>query len=156
MPAPRSPRTTAVDFISFTGSPVVGQQVQKLAADHFIPCTLELGGKSPHVVFEDADFDAAVPIICRAIIQNTGQTCSAGSRVLIERRAYEPFVERLGEAFAKLRAGSPAMDLDCGPIINSRSRRRASKASSIARGRTGFRSSRRAASPPVSRPAGSS
>ena len=63
----------AVDFISFTGSPVVGQQVQKLAADHFIPCTLELGGKSPHLVFEDADFDAAVPVICRAIVQNAGQ-----------------------------------------------------------------------------------
>ena len=74
-----------VDFVSFTGSPEVGQQVQKLAADHFIPCTLELGGKSPQVVFADADFDAAVPVICRAIIQNAGQTCSAGSRVLVER-----------------------------------------------------------------------
>jgi aldehyde dehydrogenase (NAD+) len=113
-----------VDFLSFTGSPIVGQQVQKLAADHFIPCTLELGGKSPHIVFADADFDAAVPVICRAIIQNAGQTCSAGSRVLIERAAYEPFVERLGEAFAKLRAGSPAMNLDCGPIINSKQKSR--------------------------------
>ena len=74
MPGAALASHNAVDFISFTGSPVVGQQVQKLAADHFIPCTLELGGKSPHLVFEDADFDAAVPIICRAIIQNTGQT----------------------------------------------------------------------------------
>jgi aldehyde dehydrogenase (NAD+) len=107
-----------VDFLSFTGSPAVGQQVQKLAAEHFIPCTLELGGKSPQVVFADADFEAAIPVICRAIIQNAGQTCSAGSRVLIERSAYDPFVERLGETFTRLRAGSPEMDLDCGPIIS--------------------------------------
>jgi aldehyde dehydrogenase (NAD+) len=113
-----------VDFISFTGSPVVGQQVQKIAADHFIPCTLELGGKSPQIVFADADFDAAVPVICRAIIQNTGQTCSAGSRVLVERRAYDGFVEMLGQSFVKLRAGSPAMNLDCGPIINSKQKSR--------------------------------
>src|SRR5581483_8522492 len=104
-----------IDFISFTGSPEVGKQIQKMAADHYVPCTLELGGKSPHLVFADADFDAAIPIICRAIIQNTGQSCSAGSRVLIEQSAYNEFVERLGEAFSKLRCGSPEMDLDCGP-----------------------------------------
>ena len=113
-----------VDFLSFTGSPAVGQQVQKLAADHFIPCTLELGGKSPQVVFADADFDAAIPVICRAIVQNAGQTCSAGSRVLIERRACDAFVARLGEAFRRLRAGSPEMDLDCGPIINQKQKTR--------------------------------
>ena len=113
-----------VDFISFTGSPMVGQQVQKIAADHFIPCTLELGGKSPQIVFADADLDAAIPVICRAIIQNAGQTCSAGSRVLVERSAYPAFVERLRTAFAKLRAGSPEMNLDCGPIINAKQRTR--------------------------------
>ncbi|MEO7272945.1 MAG: aldehyde dehydrogenase family protein [Vicinamibacterales bacterium] len=107
-----------IDFLSFTGSPAVGQQVQKLAADHFIPCTLELGGKSPQVIFADADFAAAIPVICRAIIQNAGQTCSAGSRVLVERPAYDAFVARLADAFGRLRAGSPEMDLDCGPIIN--------------------------------------
>ena len=74
-----------IDFLSFTGSPAVGQAVQKLAADHFIACTLELGGKSPQVVFADADLDAAIPVLRKAIIQNTGQTCSAGSRVLVER-----------------------------------------------------------------------
>jgi aldehyde dehydrogenase (NAD+) len=143
----------AVDFISFTGSPVVGQQVR---SSRRITSSVHagLGGKSPHLVFEDADFDAAVPIICRAIIQNTGQTCSAGSRVLIERRAYETVRRTARRGFAKLRAGSPAMNLDCGPIINS-NRRRALKASSIALGRTDPLS-RRVASPPVSRPAGSS
>jgi aldehyde dehydrogenase (NAD+) len=113
-----------VDFVSFTGSPAVGQQIQKLAADHFVPCTLELGGKSPQVVFADADFDAAIPVICRAIIQNTGQTCSAGSRVLVEAGAYDAFVERLGSAFSRLRAGTPEMDLDCGPIISARQKAR--------------------------------
>jgi aldehyde dehydrogenase (NAD+) len=113
-----------VDFLSFTGSPDVGRQVQKLAADHFIACTLELGGKSPQIVFADADFDAAVPFVCRAIVQNAGQTCSAGSRVLVERSAYGAFLERLVEAFVRLRAGSPEMDLDCGPIISARQKRR--------------------------------
>ncbi len=113
-----------VDFISFTGSPEVGQLVQKAAADHFANCTLELGGKSPQVVFGDADFDAAVPVICRAIIQNAGQTCSAGSRVLIEQSAYEAFIGRLIPAFSALQAGSPEMDLDCGPLISARQKAR--------------------------------
>jgi aldehyde dehydrogenase (NAD+) len=113
-----------IDFLSFTGSPAVGQAVQKLAADHFIACTLELGGKSPQVVFADADLDAAVPVIRKAIIQNTGQTCSAGSRVLAERSIYDALVERLRDAFTKVRVGAPEMDLDCGPIINAKQKQR--------------------------------
>jgi aldehyde dehydrogenase (NAD+) len=113
-----------VDFLSFTGSPEVGREVQKLAADHHIACTLELGGKSPQIVFGDADFAAAIPVICRAIVQNAGQTCSAGSRVLVERTAYSAFVDRLGEAFEKLRAGSPEMNLDCGPLITAKQKAR--------------------------------
>lgn len=111
-----------VDFISFTGSPEVGQIIQKTAADNYINCTLELGGKSPQVVFNDADFDLAIPTICRAIIQNSGQTCSAGSRVLVQRDIYDDFIARLGEAFSKVRVGSPEMDFDCGPIITSKQR----------------------------------
>ena len=103
----------------------VGQQVQKLAADHFIPCTLELGGKSPQVVFADADFDAAVPVICRAIVQNAGQTCSAGSRVLVERTRLRRVRRAAGRRrFAGLRPGVPEMDLDCGPIINAKQKAR--------------------------------
>jgi aldehyde dehydrogenase (NAD+) len=113
-----------VDFMSFTGSPEVGQIIQKLCADHYITCTLELGGKSPQVVFADADFDAAIPVIVKAIIQNSGQTCSAGSRVLIERSAYEPFVAKLAAAFARTRVGAPAMNLDCGPIITAKQAKR--------------------------------
>ncbi len=113
-----------VDFISFTGSPEVGQMVQKAAADHFANCTLELGGKSPQIVFGDADFDAAIPVICRAIIQNAGQTCSAGSRVLVEESVYEKLIERLAPAFSALQAGSPEMDLDCGPLISAKQKAR--------------------------------
>lgn len=113
-----------IDYVSFTGSPEVGRIIQKLAADHFIPCTLELGGKSPHLVFADAPLDAAIPVVVRAIIQNAGQTCSAGSRVLIEQAIYDPFTERLAEAFSRVRVGSPEMDLDCGPIITAKQKQR--------------------------------
>lgn len=113
-----------VDFVSFTGSPEVGQIIQKLCADHFITCTLELGGKSPQIVFADADLDAAIPVIVKAITQNSGQTCSAGSRILIERSAYDEVIGRLAQAFSKVRVGSPEMDLDCGPIITAKQRNR--------------------------------
>ena len=113
-----------IDFLSFTGSPAVGQTIQKLAADHFISCTLELGGKSPQVVFADADLDDAVPVLRKAIVQNTGQTCSAGSRVLAERGIYQALIERLRDSFSQVRVGSPEMDLDCGPIINEKQKQR--------------------------------
>ncbi|KAB7786727.1 aldehyde dehydrogenase family protein [Methylorubrum populi] len=113
-----------VDFVSFTGSPEVGQIIQKLCADHFITCTLELGGKSPQIVFADADLDAAIPVIVKAIIQNSGQTCSAGSRILIERSAYDEVIGRLRQAFGTVRVGAPEMDLDCGPIITAKQQAR--------------------------------
>nr|WP_316628843.1 aldehyde dehydrogenase family protein [uncultured Brevundimonas sp.] len=113
-----------VDFMSFTGSPEVGQIIQKLCADHYISCTLELGGKSPQIVFADADFDTAIPVIVKAIIQNSGQTCSAGSRLLIERRSYDEVVDRLSQAFAKVRVGRPEADLDAGPIITAKQQKR--------------------------------
>jgi len=113
-----------VDFMSFTGSPEVGQIIQKLCADHYITCTLELGGKSPQIVFADADLDAAVPVIVKAITQNSGQTCSAGSRLLVERSIYDAVVARLSEAFGKVRVGAPEADLDCGPIITAKQKTR--------------------------------
>ena len=96
--------------------------VQHACAEHLIPCTLELGGKSPQIVFDDADFDAAVPIVCKAIVQNTGQTCSAGSRVLVQSQVYDDFMGAVAKEFTKLRAGTPEMDLDCGPVINAKQR----------------------------------
>jgi aldehyde dehydrogenase (NAD+) len=106
-----------IDHISFTGSPAVGKLVIQAAAEHHAPVTLELGGKSPQLVFADADMDAMVPVVVNAIVQNAGQTCSAGSRVLIERSVYEPVMERLSAEFARLRVGPAHLDLDCGPLI---------------------------------------
>ena len=113
-----------IDFISFTGSPEVGTLVQKAAAENHIGCTLELGGKSPQIVFEDADFDAVVPIVVNAIVQNGGQTCSAGSRVLVQKSIYDRFVTQVVAKFKQLRVGSHTMDLDCGPLISENQRKR--------------------------------
>jgi len=113
-----------IDHMSFTGSPQTGASVALAAAVHHRPVTLELGGKSPQLVFADADFDAALPVLVGAIVQNAGQTCSAGSRVLIERRAYEPLLDRLASAFDALRVGPSSADLDCGPLISDGQRRR--------------------------------
>lgn len=107
-----------VDFLSFTGSPEVGTLVQKAAAEHHAKCILELGGKSPQIVFADADVTRAIPIIIKAITQNTGQTCSAGSRLLVERDIYEDAVSEVSRRFRQLRVGTSTMDLDCGPLIN--------------------------------------
>ncbi|MCS7101483.1 MAG: aldehyde dehydrogenase family protein [Burkholderiaceae bacterium] len=106
-----------VDHLSFTGSPQTGTRVAQAAAAHHCPVTLELGGKSPQIVFADADLEAAVPVLVNAIVQNAGQTCSAGSRLLVERPVYEEVLARLGEAFARLRAGPALADLDLGPLI---------------------------------------
>ncbi len=113
-----------IAFLSFTGSPEVGTLVQKAAAENHIGCTLELGGKSPQIVFEDADFDAAVPVVVNAIVQNGGQTCSAGSRVLVQKSIYDKFVTAVTARFKLLRVGSHAMDLDCGPLISANQKKR--------------------------------
>lgn len=107
-----------INFVTFTGSNEVGTLVQQAAAKNAVKCVLELGGKSPQIVFADADLDRALPIIIRAIVQNAGQTCTAGSRLLLQRSIYDSFVARVAEAFAKTRVGTPEMDLDCGPLMN--------------------------------------
>ncbi len=117
-------RHPGIDHISFTGSPTVGTLIQQVAAERHCPVTLELGGKSPQIVFADADLDAAIPAIINAIVQNAGQTCSAGSRVLIEQAIYEPLLSRLGQAFEKLRVGPAILDLDVGPLIRQSQQQR--------------------------------
>ena len=109
-----------INYMSFTGSPEVGTMVQESTAKNMVPCAPELGGKSPQIVFEDADLDKALPIIVKAITQNAGQTCSAGSRLLVQESIYEKFVARVAEAFKKVKVGTPEMDFDCGPIVNKK------------------------------------
>jgi aldehyde dehydrogenase (NAD+) len=113
-----------IDFLSFTGSPEVGVLVQTAAARNHIGCTLELGGKSPQLVFADVDLDAALPSLVNAIVQNAGQTCSAGSRLLVEKSGYDRIVGAVIDRFSTLRAGTPEMDLDLGPLINPRQKKR--------------------------------
>ena len=117
-------RHPGIDHISFTGSPSVGTLIQQVAAERHCPVTLELGGKSPQIVFADADLDATIPAIINAIVQNAGQTCSAGSRLLVDELIYEPLLQRLGQAFEKLRVGPAAMDLDLGPLIRQSQQQR--------------------------------
>jgi aldehyde dehydrogenase (NAD+) len=108
-----------VNFISFTGSPRAGTLVQQAAARNQVGCTLELGGKSPQIVFADADLERSLPVAVKAIIQHAGQTCSAGSRLLVQQDVYEEFVSQVAKAFSKLRVGTPEMDLDCGLLMNA-------------------------------------
>ena len=83
-----------------------------------------MGGKSPHVVFGDADLELAASTIATTMVQNAGQTCSAGSRVLVEKRAYDTVVTALADRFSKLVAGTPEMDRDLGPVINATQKKR--------------------------------
>jgi len=106
--------------ISFTGSPEVGRLVQQAASERTIPVTLELGGKSPQIVFDDADMELAGNTILKAIVQNAGQTCSAGSRMIVEDAAYDRVVSDMARRFAAVRVGPGDQDLDSGPVVNAR------------------------------------
>jgi aldehyde dehydrogenase (NAD+) len=107
-----------VDFISFTGSPEVGALVQKAAADHNAAVTLELGGKSPQIIFSDADLRKALPVITNAIIVNSGQTCSAGSRLLVQESVADKVRDLFASRFGSLEAGPHHGEHDLGPLIN--------------------------------------
>jgi aldehyde dehydrogenase (NAD+) len=109
-----------IDHVSFTGSVATGGLVQIAAARNAVPVTLELGGKSPQIVFADADLDAALPFLVNAGIQNAGQTCSAASRILVERPVFEQVRAKMAERYRALRVGPAAADLDLGPVISRR------------------------------------
>ncbi|RCV91540.1 aldehyde dehydrogenase family protein [Billgrantia montanilacus] len=109
-----------IDHLSFTGSPETGTQVAQAAAVHHVPVTMELGGKSPQIVFADADMEAALEAVVRGIVQNAGQTCSAGSRLLVEASCAEAVLGALVERFSALRCDAGEADADCGPLINAR------------------------------------
>ena len=109
-----------VDHLSFTGSNTVGTLVQAAAAAHVAPVTLELGGKSPQIVFADADLERALPFLLNAGIQNAGQTCSAASRLLIQRPVYDAVLEALAARYRALVAAPAIADRDLGPLISSK------------------------------------
>jgi acyl-CoA reductase-like NAD-dependent aldehyde dehydrogenase len=113
-------RHPGIHQLTFTGSVEVGIAVAKMAADNVVPVVMELGGKSPNIVFADADLDLAVAGVANAIFQNAGQTCSAGSRLLVERGAHGALVERLVAKTKTMRIGPGVSDPDLGPIISKR------------------------------------
>lgn len=111
---------TGVHHMSFTGSVGTGQLIQTAAAQNVIPVTLELGGKSPQLVFDDADVDAALPFLVNAGIQNAGQTCSAASRILVQRGVYDEVASKMAAKYRDLRVGPAMQDLNVGPLISAR------------------------------------
>ncbi|MBK3746087.1 aldehyde dehydrogenase family protein [Paraburkholderia aspalathi] len=109
-----------INHISFTGSLRTGEAVQAAAAKNAVPVTLELGGKSPQIVFADADLDRALPFLVNAGIQNAGQTCSASSRILVQRDVYEEVIARMADRYCALKVGPAMSDLSVGPVVSQR------------------------------------
>lgn len=109
-----------VDKVTFTGSPRVGRGILQGAASNFKKVTLELGGKSANVIFADANLEKATRSAASGIFFNAGQVCSAGSRVLVQRSAYDEVVQRLAERARAIRVGDPsAPATSMGPLISA-------------------------------------
>ena len=100
-------RHKGVDKIAFTGSTAVGKEIMRAAADDLKRVTLELGGKSPNIVFADSDLDSAVKGAITGIFYGKGECCNAGSRLFVEAKAHDAFMEKLVERAKKLRPGDP-------------------------------------------------
>lgn len=115
---------SSINHLTFTGSVVTGTRVMQLAAENVVPVTLELGGKSPHIVFDDADLDLAIPVIVRSFVSNAGQTCSAGTRLLVQDSIHGEVMRRLTQAVAAVRMGPPDENPDLGPLISEQQRQR--------------------------------
>ncbi len=108
-----------VDFVTFVGSAAVGRQVAAACARRLVPVQLELGGKSPNVVFADADVGRAAPAVVRSLVQNAGQSCSAGSRLLVASGRRDEVVERVASTMRELTLGPGLDDRDLGPLISA-------------------------------------
>ncbi|GLY38898.1 aldehyde dehydrogenase [Amycolatopsis sp. NBRC 101858] len=107
-----------VDHLGFVGSTRIGSLVAASAAERVSPVMLELGGKSAHLVFADADVEKAARVAASAILQNAGQTCSAGSRVLVHESVHAEVVERIAGHLAKVSIGRGLDDPDLGPLVS--------------------------------------
>jgi aldehyde dehydrogenase (NAD+) len=114
-----------IDKISFTGSPQTGQFIMRAAAENITKIGLELGGKSPSVVFADANLQAAVRQTASGAFFNAGQVCSAATRVIVDRVVHDEFVEKLAARANSLRIGNPLdADVNLGPVISGKQRDR--------------------------------
>lgn len=113
-----------VAHLGFVGSTATGSLVAHAAADRVVPTVLELGGKSAHVVFPDADLETATEAITRSILQNAGQTCSAGSRLVVHDEVRDELVSRIAQRFSDTTLGPGLTDPDLGPLVSRRQQQR--------------------------------
>src|SRR5712691_3367493 len=113
-----------INHIAFTGSVPTGIAIMKAAADNVVPLTLELGGKYPNVVFADADLERAAASAATTLMQNSAQTCTAPTRLLLEESAHDRFVELLSSRIKKIRMGRGLDNPDMGPVVSERQMQR--------------------------------
>lgn len=107
-----------IDSITFTGSVPTGRRIMEAAAKHIKPVVLELGGKSPHIIFADADLETAVVEASKGIFANCGQICSAGSRLVIDGRIKDAFLDKLIQRARQIRVGPGLESPDMGPLVS--------------------------------------
>jgi acyl-CoA reductase-like NAD-dependent aldehyde dehydrogenase len=109
-----------IGHITFTGSVPTGIAIMKAAAEHVVPVTLELGGKSPNVIFADADLERAAASSATTLMQNAAQTCTAPTRLLLEEGAHDRFVELLADRIRGIKLGRGLDNPDMGPVVSER------------------------------------
>ncbi len=117
-------RHPLANLVVFTGSVGTGIDVTRAAAGNVVPVLLELGGKSPNILLADADLDRALPVVMRSAFPNTGQTCSAGTRVLVHRDIHQKVVGMLADLNRRLTVGPGPTDCDLGAVISARQRQK--------------------------------
>lgn len=111
-------RHKGVDQITFTGSVPTGERVLVAAASHAIPCNMELGGKSPQILFADADLDKSLPIVAGGFLTHCGQVCNAGTRLFVERSIHDRVVDKLHARISAMTLGAGIDNPDMGPLIS--------------------------------------
>lgn len=123
-----------INKISFTGSTAVGKNLVRASAGNLKRVTLELGGKSPCVVFDDADMDIAIPGAAMAIMANSGQVCFAGSRLFVQRKSFDKVLDGISKFISSLKLGNPLDgDTRLGPVVSETQKRRVSEYIEIGR-----------------------
>src|SRR5205807_1678131 len=113
-----------INHITFTGSVPTGIAIMKAAADNVVPVTLELGGKSPNIIFADADLEKVAASAASTLMQNSAQTCTAPTRLLVERSGHDRLVDLLAQRIRQIRLGRGLENPDMGPVVSERQMRR--------------------------------
>src|SRR5438270_595840 len=109
-----------INHITFTGSVPTGIAIMKAAADNVVPVTLELGGKSPNIIFADADLERAAASSASTLMQNSAQTCTAPTRLLLERKGHDRLVDLLAQRIRAIRLGRGLDNPDMRPVVSER------------------------------------